>query len=111
MFFFLTPNIIITDLDVIKDILIKNFDTFHNRGLFHNKKDDPLSCHLLTLEDQAWRNMRMKLTPTFTSGKMRMMFSTVLDVSIHMIENLKNQVIYCFIRGLRNKLVSLIQVA
>lgn len=89
MYFFLSHNFVVMDLDVVKDILIKNFDTFHNRGLFYNKKDDPLTAHLLTLEDQDWRNMRVKMTPTFTGGKMRLMFSTVLEVSKHMIEKLK----------------------
>lgn len=88
-YFFLAHNIVLTDLDVIKDVMIKNFDVFHNRGLFHSKEHDPLTAHLLTLEDQDWRNMRMKLSPTFTSGKMKVMFHTVLDVSKYMIESLE----------------------
>jgi len=91
LYLFLNPNFIATDLDLIKDILIRDFDTFHNRGLFSSKKNDPLTAHLLTIEDQEWRNMRHKLTPTFTSGKMRMMFHTVLDVSNHMIQRLKSK--------------------
>lgn len=89
LYFFLAHNVVLTDLDVIKDILIKNFDTFHNRGLFHSKENDPLTAHLLTLEDYDWRSMRQKLSPTFTSGKMKVMFHTVLKVSEYMIETLK----------------------
>lgn len=89
IYFFLSHNVVLTSLDVIKDVLIKNFDTFHNRGLFHSKEHDPLTAHLLTLEDHDWKNMRTKLSPTFTSGKMKVMFHTVLDVSNYMIEKLK----------------------
>ncbi|KAG5669759.1 hypothetical protein PVAND_000053 [Polypedilum vanderplanki] len=86
---FINPIFVITDLDLIKDVLIRDFEAFHNRGAFYNKKDDPLSAHLLTIEDQEWKDMRKKLTPTFTSGKMRMYFSTLLEVSDRMIEKLK----------------------
>lgn len=92
IFFFFSPNVMIIDLDVVKDVLIRNFDTFHNRGLFYNEEDDPLTGHIFAVEDLAWKNMRAKLTPTFTSGKMKMMFNTVLEVSEHMIEHLNKEV-------------------
>lgn len=82
----------IIDLEVAKDVLIRNFDNFHNRGIFYNEKNDPLTAHIFAIEDQAWKSMRTKLTPTFTSGKMKMMFTIVEEVSNHMIESLKKQV-------------------
>lgn len=67
IYFFTTPNVVITDLETIKNVLVRDFDTFHNRGLYYNEKDDPLSGNIFAIEDAAWRNMRLKLTPTFTS--------------------------------------------
>lgn len=88
MYFFLSPDVVITDLEVVKDVLIRDFDSFHNRGIYFNKKDDPLSAHLFAIDDAEWRNMRTKLTPTFTSGKMKMMFESILEVADTMNEQL-----------------------
>ncbi|XP_070493743.1 probable cytochrome P450 6a14 [Chironomus tepperi] len=89
LYAFFNTTFVVTDLDIVKDVLANNFDIFHNRGLFNSKEFDPLSAHLAALEDYEWRKMRTILTPTYTSGKMKMMFNTVLSVSDRMIEKLR----------------------
>nr|ABV48810.1 cytochrome P450 CYP6A5v2 [Musca domestica] len=71
---------LIIDLDLIKNILIKDFANFHDRGVFNNVEDDPLTGHLVALEGEQWRAMRTKLSPVFTSARMKYMFSTVVRV-------------------------------
>jgi len=92
MMFFTSPTIIVTDLDVIKDILIKEFNNFHNRGMYFNERDDILSAHLFAMEGEKWRAMRASLSPTFTSGKMKMMFNTLLDISNVFVECTGNEI-------------------
>lgn len=91
MYLSVATNVVVTDLEVIKNVLVREFDTFHNRGVYSNVRDDPLSGHLFTIEDEAWKIMRAKVTPTFTSGKMKMMFGTVRDISDIMIAQLKSE--------------------
>lgn len=38
------------------------------------------------MDDSQWKNMRVKLTPTFTSGKMKMMFHSVVTHSKTLIQ-------------------------
>ncbi|XP_057660430.1 probable cytochrome P450 6a20 [Diorhabda carinulata] len=86
---FLTPSYIPTDLEVIKCILQKDFNHFMNHGDYVNEELDPLTGHLLALENEKWKKLRGKLTPTFTSGKMKMMFSTIAACTESLKDNLE----------------------
>lgn len=76
-YFFTSPRLIIIDPDLIKQILVKDFNIFRNRGIFHDDSYEPLSGHLFNLHGEKWTEFRRKLSPTFTSGKMKMMFPTI----------------------------------
>ncbi|CAH0561307.1 unnamed protein product [Brassicogethes aeneus] len=76
-YLFTKPVFIPCDLDLVKDILQTNFNHFSSHGIYCNEKGDPLSGHLFALDGEIWRNLRIKLTPTFTLGKMKMMFKSL----------------------------------
>lgn len=63
------PIFVAVDIEVMKNIVLKDFNHFINHGLYVNERDDPLSGHLFNLENERWRYLRAKLTPSFTSGK------------------------------------------
>lgn len=90
-YFFINKAIIATDLTLIHDVLVKDFSNFVNRGRFYNERDDPLTAHLFSLSGSKWRNLRQKITPTFSSGKMKFMFPTIVDVSNRLSEALKGR--------------------
>ncbi|XP_067627256.1 cytochrome P450 6a9-like [Eurosta solidaginis] len=80
-YLFQRPAVLVLDRALIKNILIKDFHNFADRGLFHNERDDPLTGHLFRLDGSKWRGLRSKLTPTFSTGKMKFMFPTILKVA------------------------------
>lgn len=67
---FFRPTLIVRDTELIRNILCKDFDHFIDHGVYVDEENDPLSAHLFALEGDSWKNLRTKLAPTFTSGKM-----------------------------------------
>lgn len=90
IYFMTRPALVITDPDLVKEILIGSFDNFYHKGLEFNEKTDPLWNNLATINNlDEWKLLRAKISPTFTSGKMKMMFPIVLECVDRMIEYLK----------------------
>jgi len=78
------PAFIFRDPDIIKNVLVKDFSSFHDRGFYMDEELEPLTGHLFVLPGKRWRNLRVKLSPTFTSGKMKMMFQTLVECGIEL---------------------------
>jgi hypothetical protein len=78
IFSFDKPILLIRDLELVKNILVKDFQYFIDRVIAFDEKLDPLSSKaLFVIKGQTWRHWRTNLTPVFTSGKMKTMFYLV----------------------------------
>lgn len=84
-----TPVYMPMDLDILKEVITKHFDHFDERGMFYNEKLQPVTAHLFQLGGARWRRLRVKLTPTFTSGKMKMMFPAVVECTKPLLESVE----------------------
>ncbi|XP_077276209.1 cytochrome P450 6B1-like [Temnothorax americanus] len=81
-----TPILIVKDPDLIKDILIKHFPMFADREHFAvHEKGEPLSQNLFNLESNRWRPLRAKLSPIFTSRKLKEMFLLISECTDHLV--------------------------
>lgn len=91
IYIFTKPIFMVTDLDLIKQILVKDFHVFPNRQ--HHVKDEknPIGTNLVNLQDEEWKNLRSKLTPTFTSGKIKMMFELVTQVADRLVDTIDKE--------------------
>jgi cytochrome P450 family 6 len=78
IFSFDKPSLLIRDLELVKNILVKDFQNFMDRIFSIEDKFDPLfGKNLSMLKGQIWRHLRTNLSPVFTSRKMKMMFYLV----------------------------------
>ncbi|XP_049831657.1 cytochrome P450 6k1-like [Schistocerca gregaria] len=87
-FGFSRPILLIRDPEIIRHILVKDFSTFHDRGVVFDD-EEPLNNHLFALTGQQWRQLRVKLSPTFTSGKLKGMFKTLSECGREMADVLE----------------------
>jgi len=73
------PIFLLRDPEIIKSVLIKSFDTFPNRRGFEGLNDTVFTKNLFSLKDEKWRYVRALLTPSFTSSRMKMMFTLMSE--------------------------------
>ncbi|NEU34565.1 cytochrome P450, partial [bacterium LRH843] len=84
---FQTPVLMIRDPELINYFLIKDFGHFHDRNMPTSEDFDLMGSSLASLTGQRWRSLRYKMTPTFTSGKLKRMFSQIVSCSDAIIDH------------------------
>lgn len=98
---FFQPLLIVRDPDCIRNILIKDFPHFIDRVISVDAETDPLAAHLFNLKGDKWKNLRAKLTPTFTTGKLKATFKTLLDLNGPLLRHIErmasaDQTVECY---------------
>lgn len=76
IYFFSRPVLIVCNPNLVEEILIQNFTSFHDRS--ESKFEEPLMKTLFNARGESWRFMRSKLNPSFTSTKVKGMFDQII---------------------------------
>ena len=73
-------GLVISDLTMLKQIMIKDFEYFVNRDQNENVVIDKLlGKTVMMLRDQKWKDMRTMLSPIFTSSKMKYIYGLLSE--------------------------------
>lgn len=83
------PVLLITDPELVKNILVTDFDSFYDHGFYSNEDDNLISNMLFFLSGQRWKHLRSKLTKLFTNGKIKLYFDSIAVIGDRMIDHLK----------------------
>uniref|UniRef100_A0A1B0CSW2 Cytochrome n=1 Tax=Lutzomyia longipalpis TaxID=7200 RepID=A0A1B0CSW2_LUTLO len=82
IYIFHKPFLVVRHPELIKNIFVKDFPDFMDRNLSSDPHDDVIgSNNILALKGQEWKSMRSKLSPLFTTGKLKSFFTLLKDVA------------------------------
>ncbi|XP_067006628.2 cytochrome P450 6j1 [Anabrus simplex] len=92
IFAFDQPMLMVRDLNLVKSVLVKDFNNFMDRNIKVNEEMDPLNYkNLFMMTGPRWRHLRTKLSPVFTSGKMKRMFQLVDECGKQLVTYLEKK--------------------
>ena len=86
-----TPSIVVQDLELIKKIMIKDFDHFMDRRPFSLHPDtNKYMIKMMSIQTgQEWKNNRTMMSPIFTSGKLKQIMPTIHECSDDYLKHLQ----------------------
>lgn len=73
------PSLLIRDQELVKNVLIKDFNYFADRYGSPDTSDRLGYANLFSIKNPVWKILRTKLSPIFTSGKLKKMFELMLE--------------------------------
>ncbi|GBP56881.1 Cytochrome P450 6B7 [Eumeta japonica] len=84
------PALVLRDIKLIKQVMIKDFEQFQDRGF--KISDREADQNLFSVEGDTWRVLRHRLTPIFTTGKLKTMIPLVLK-SVHRLLEYTDEIV------------------
>ncbi|KAL6436826.1 hypothetical protein ACFW04_004904 [Cataglyphis niger] len=86
------PFLLVRNPELIKQIMIKDFHLFPNHHFEGRSNSDNVGkWSLFTIKNPEWRQLRTKMSPVFTSGKLKNLFLLMQEAGEMMREHLRDQ--------------------
>ncbi|XP_063822387.1 cytochrome P450 6k1-like [Ostrinia nubilalis] len=81
--------LLLKDPEIIKRILISDFDKFSDRHFAGNQQKDSFGQqNLFGLKNPTWRYLRKKISPSFSRVKLRQLFPLMMETGKSMMDHL-----------------------
>lgn len=80
------PTLILKDPELIKNVITTDFNNFYSRGVIPvNDYHEPILKNLFFADGDMWKCLRQRMTPAFSSGKLKAMFPLIVEKSGNLI--------------------------
>ncbi|KAK0071938.1 hypothetical protein PV325_012132, partial [Microctonus aethiopoides] len=80
LYLFDKPALLVRDPELIKNVLVRDFNYFQDRYVRASPDDKLGSANLFVNKNPAWKILRSKITPIYTSGKLKKMFELMVEI-------------------------------
>ncbi|XP_067623019.1 probable cytochrome P450 6d2 [Eurosta solidaginis] len=97
IFILFKPTLLIRDPELARNILVQDFNSFHDRGT-----DTNATKELLSLRGASWKTLRAMLNPLFSTGKIKGTLPVVNEVGDRLVNYIETQ-----LKSDRNKLIDM----
>ncbi|CAG5123574.1 unnamed protein product [Candidula unifasciata] len=84
------PILMVRDLDIVKDIMVKHFNSFVDRRVVF-EFDPPFKENMLMLKGEHWKHVRSMVSPAFSSGRIKRMSRHVERISQRLVNVLRGK--------------------
>lgn len=89
-FTFDQPALLIRDPDIVKQILVRDFNYFHDRVMHQPAHNKIFGNVLFNMKNPEWKSVRAKITPVFSSAKIKDLFPLIKNVCEEMVSYMKS---------------------
>ncbi|XP_054738216.1 cytochrome P450 6g1-like [Anastrepha obliqua] len=87
------PALVLREPEVIKSVLIKEFSKFSNRYATCDPHGDSLgSNNVFFIRNPQWRELRTKISPVFTTGKIKQMYPLMIEIGFELESHLDSHI-------------------
>lgn len=93
IFKFTAPTLLLRDLDVVHDVMVKQLPAFGQNDFFVNEEIDPLLSQSPFIQTgESWKKSRSMITPLFTPARIKQIFPVVKNVVEKLTEYIEDNI-------------------
>ncbi|CAH1977390.1 unnamed protein product [Acanthoscelides obtectus] len=91
VYIFDVPYLVIKSPEIIKNIVVKDFQHFVDRTMASARHDAVQTNMMFFQKGEEWKATRSKMSPVFTSGKLKAMCPMLVANSFRLVEYIKSR--------------------